>query len=120
MSAPDDPVTTTPPAPEAVTPEPPPDGIPGESDTETVAAPPAEPAEPVFASTERFLLWRKILDAALVVVVLLLAFEVGFFPVRNSDLLMHRAVGRLIAEGQFDFHSDPFTYTAEGARWVDH
>jgi hypothetical protein len=117
MSAPDDPAAMSSPAPEAITPEPPADGIQAEPDSVPIPPP---PAEPVFASTERFLFWRRVLDGTLVAVVLLLAFEIGFFPVRNSDLLMHRAVGRLVATHQFDFQTDPFTYASEGARWIDH
>jgi hypothetical protein len=113
MSAPDDPAATSAPSPETIAPEASPTG---EQAEPTAATPP----EPVFASTERFLLWRRVLDGALVAVVLLLAFEVGFFPIRNSDLLMHRAVGRLVAEGKYDFQGDPFSYTTEGARWINH
>jgi hypothetical protein len=122
MSAPDDPAATSAPSPETIAPEtPPPEAAPtGVQAEPTPAAPPAPPPEPVFASTERFLLWRRVLDGALVTIVLLLAFEVGFFPIRNSDLLMHRAVGRLVSEGKFDFQTDPFTYATEGARWVNH
>jgi hypothetical protein len=64
---------------------------------------------------------RRILDGALVAVVLLLAFEVGLFPVRNSEVLLHRAVGRMVAQGKYDFSgADPFTFTTDGARWVNH
>jgi hypothetical protein len=116
MSAPDDPAISSSPAPEAITPVPPADGV----QTEPQPVPLPAPPEPVFASTERFLFWRRVLDGTLVAIVLLLAFEVGFFPVRNSDLLMHRAVGRAVAEHKFDFQTDPFCFTSEGARWVDH
>jgi hypothetical protein len=115
MAAPEEPVASSPPDPEAITP------APGEAAVKTdLDSAPAPPPEPFFASAERYDRWRWWLDGALVVVVLLLAFEVGLFPVRNSDLLLHRAVGRLLAQGQFDFRSDPFAFTTEGARWVDH
>jgi tetratricopeptide (TPR) repeat protein len=117
MSAPDDTTAPSTPAPDAIT------SAPAGADavqTEPDSAPAPPAAEPARSPTERFILWRWLLDGALVAVVLLLAFEVGFFPVRNSDLLMHRAVGRLVAQGEFDFHSDPFAYTTEGVRWVDH
>lgn len=116
MAAPDDPTTTSLPGSEAIPPEPAPDGARAES--ETVSSPETE--KHAFSSADRYLRWRRLMDGALVAVVLLLAFELGLFPIRNSDLLMHRAVGRLIAHGDFDFHSDPFAYTTEGARWVDH
>jgi hypothetical protein len=120
MAAPDEPVV--PPAtaeganPEAIAPATAVGGV--QPEQAPVPLPP--PPEPAPASPAAFLRWRRVLDAALVVVVLLLAFELGFFPVRNSDLLFHRAVGRLVAEGNFGFGPDPFTFTAEGARWVDH
>ncbi len=120
MAAPDEPAvppTTAEGAnPEAITPATAVEGVPPEQ--APVPLPP--PPEPAPASPAAFLRWRRALDGALVVVVLLLAFELGFFPVRNSDLLLHRAVGRLVAEGKFEFGPDPFTFTAEGARWVDH
>jgi hypothetical protein len=118
MSAPDDPTSPPTPAPDAISSAPSAeDGVQTEPESVPVPPPPAV-REPL--SAERFLAWRRLLDGALIAVVLLIAFEVGFFPIRNSDLLLHRAVGRLVAQGEFDFHSDPFAYTTEGVRWVDH
>src|SRR5262249_17445549 len=53
-------------------------------------------------------------------VVLLLAFFLGSFAAFNSDLWMHLAAGRLIAQGQYSFGADPFAYTTSGIRWVNH
>jgi hypothetical protein len=59
------------------------------------------------------------LDRFLVVVVLVLAFLLASFPVRNSDFWMHLAVGRLIAQGQYTFGVDPFSYTST-VYWANH
>lgn len=83
-----------------------------------IPLPPPQTPPPDYPA--RFLRGRRILDAALVVVVLLLAFEVALFPARNSDLLLNMAVGRLIAHHEYSFGADPFTFTAEGVRWVNH
>jgi hypothetical protein len=126
MSAPEEPTAPSQPTPEAITTAAAGDGVPAEGvqtedlQTEPQSVPVPPPAVPALSPAERYLLWRRILDGALVAVILFLAFEIGFFPVRNSDLLLHRSVGRLIRDGQFDFHSDPFAFTTEGVRWVDH
>jgi tetratricopeptide (TPR) repeat protein len=60
------------------------------------------------------------LDVALVAVVLLLAFLLASFTVRNTDFWLHLAAGRLLAQGHYTFGSDPFTYTSGPAYWVNH
>jgi len=60
------------------------------------------------------------LDTVLVALVLLFAFLAASFPVRNSDFWQHLATGRLIAHGEYEVGKDPFTFTAEGVRWVNH
>jgi tetratricopeptide (TPR) repeat protein len=60
------------------------------------------------------------LDWGLAVVVLLLAFLVASFTVRNTDFWQHLASGRLYAHGQFHFGVDPFTYTAAKSYWANH
>jgi hypothetical protein len=59
-------------------------------------------------------------DALLVTAVLLLALLLAFFPARNSDLWMHLAAGRSLAQGEFSFGANPFMPHAEGGRWVNH
>lgn len=115
MAAPDEPAAPPTQAEEGVVPAPAVDGV----QTETAPTPIPPPPEPAPDSPARFLFWRGVLDASLVAVVLLLAFEVGLFPVRNSETLLHRAVGRLVTQGKFDFGNDPFTFTSVG-RWVNH
>jgi hypothetical protein len=75
--------------------------------------------QPAPASPESFLRWVKRLDVALVVVVLAFAFCVASFPVYNSDFFLNIAVGRLLAQGQYQFGVDPFTFTTEGVYWVN-
>jgi tetratricopeptide (TPR) repeat protein len=60
------------------------------------------------------------LDRALVVVTLVLAFLLGSFAARNTDLWLHLASGRLLAHGDYHFGHDPFTYTCPDSRWVNH
>lgn len=42
---------------------------------------------------------------------------VGTQPLYDNSFLTHLATGRLILEGNFP-HSDPYTFTAHGTRWV--
>ncbi len=123
MAAPEELSASPPPAPEAEAPPTVAEGVQAEPPPPAAAdgvQPEAPPAPPPLTPEEKYLSWRRLLDGALVAVVLLFAFELGLFPARFSDLLLHRAVGRAVAHGQFDFRSDPFTFTAEGSRWVDH
>src|SRR5262249_14525852 len=62
----------------------------------------------------------RLLDGVLVAVVLVFAFLVASFPATNSDFFLHLASGRLLAEGNYHFGVDPFTFTTEGVRWVNH
>jgi hypothetical protein len=59
------------------------------------------------------------LDVVLVVLTLAFAFLMASFPATNSDLFLNLAGGRLLAQGQYTFGQDPFTFTAEGY-WANH
>jgi hypothetical protein len=59
-------------------------------------------------------------DRVLSLLVLVLAFLTASFLARNSDLWFHLATGRLLAQGQFAFGSDPFAYTTRGVYWACH
>jgi hypothetical protein len=48
------------------------------------------------------------------------AFLAASFTARNSDLWLHLAAGRLLAQGNYTFGVDPFAYTTEGSYWVNH
>src|SRR5947207_114457 len=56
----------------------------------------------------------------LTILVLILAFLAASFLARNSDLWFHLATGRLLAQGQFAFGTDPFAYTTEKVYWAHH
>jgi hypothetical protein len=56
----------------------------------------------------------------LTVGVLAFAFLAASFTARNSDLWLHLASGRLLAQGNATFGVDPFAWTTEGAYWVNH
>src|SRR5579884_265805 len=60
------------------------------------------------------------LDRLLTLLVLILAFLAASFPARNSDLWFHLATGRLLAQGQFSFGTDPFAYTTQQTYWACH
>jgi len=60
------------------------------------------------------------LDRLLVGAVLLLAFLLASFVVRNTDFWLHLATGRAIAEGKYTFGVDPFSYTTTDTYWVNH
>ena len=63
--------------------------------------------------------WGRTADSILLILVLGLAGLVSSFVARNSDVWQHLAVGRLVANGDYDFASDPLSYATEG-RWVNH
>jgi tetratricopeptide (TPR) repeat protein len=60
------------------------------------------------------------LDAALALLVAALAFLLACTPARNSDVWLHLASGRLLAQGQFPGGTDPFSSTTADVRWVNH
>jgi hypothetical protein len=62
----------------------------------------------------------SVLGSVLLMLVLTLAFLAASFPARNSDLWFHLATGRLVANGEFSFGSDPFAYTTQQVYWACH
>src|SRR5712671_5014163 len=54
------------------------------------------------------------------ITVLLLAFFLGSFVARNSDLWLHLAAGRSIVQGSYHVGADPFSSTKAGTYWVNH
>jgi tetratricopeptide (TPR) repeat protein len=52
--------------------------------------------------------------------VLVFAFLAASFVARNSDLWLHLAAGRALAQGTYQFGTDPFTYTAGATYWANH
>jgi hypothetical protein len=52
--------------------------------------------------------------------VVVLAFLSASFIAQNSDLWSHLAAGRLLAQGEYTFGTDPFAYTTEQVYWANH
>ena len=71
-------------------------------------------------SLEEFTRTRGYLDAVLIALALVFAFLTASFPAANGDFFRHLATGRLIAQGQYHFGVDPFTFSAGGDYWVNH
>src|SRR5579859_7735619 len=76
----------------------------------------APPPEPMAAPTRPSLAF----GAAITCVVLVFAFVVSSFAVRNSDFWLHLASGRLLAQGEYHFGVDNFTFSNAEAYWVNH
>jgi hypothetical protein len=57
-------------------------------------------------------------DLLLAVFAVALAFLTASTPARNSDLWLHLATGRALADGSYRFHGDPFGQNATA--WVAH
>ena len=104
----------TPPSPEPVEPDQP--------RVETSATTPSEPPQ-VAAVNQPSLAWpawfagADLLLAALAVV---LAFLVGSFVARNTDLWVHLAAGQRLMTGEYRLGTDPFSYSAAERVWVNH
>jgi tetratricopeptide (TPR) repeat protein len=60
------------------------------------------------------------LTPVLAALVLVFAFLAASFAARNSDFWLHLATGRLLAQGEYQFGTDPFAYTTEGVYWANH
>ena len=63
--------------------------------------------------------WLKTADLLIAALVLTLGFLLGSFAATNSDVWMHLATGRLIAQGEYTFGDDPFSFTSTGP-WINH
>ena len=80
--------------------------------------PPADPSAPVAPQSATWPEWFAAVDVVLALVGVVLAFLLGSFAARNSDLWLHLAGGRLIAEGQLNLGTDPFGFVAPDRPWV--
>ena len=58
-------------------------------------------------------------DVGLVVLFLALTFLLGVFPLKDADIYWHLRTGQLIRETGQVPRTDIFTYTREGAPWID-
>ena len=59
-------------------------------------------------------------DVVLALLALAFAFLSASYPVRESGLWMHLAVGRLVGVGEYQFGVDPLSYTTSGVYWANH
>src|SRR5436305_11531250 len=84
--------------------------------TEPVSLPPLTPPVPSPAASPR----RHWPDVVLAVLVLAFAFLAASFAARNSDLWLHLAAGRAMAQRTYTFGVDPFSYTTSGVYWANH
>src|SRR5262245_7195928 len=80
-------------------------------------APIEAPSDPV---CDRLRRQSRVMELVLAGIVVVFAFLVASFAVRNSDFWLHLATGRLIANGGYQIGVDPFASTTEGIRWVNH
>jgi tetratricopeptide (TPR) repeat protein len=80
---------------------------------ESLPASQAAPAGPV--RSRQFLQERFLL-----LVVMVVAGVSASFVARNSDVWLHRATGRLLAQGQYHFGTDPFGQDTAGRYWANH
>ncbi len=84
----------------------------------TLPAPPAEASAVPRRVPSAGRRVRLVLEGVLVAAVILFGFLAASRQARNSDVYLHLAAGRLLAEGAYRFGDDPFTFTAES--WVNH
>jgi tetratricopeptide (TPR) repeat protein len=63
---------------------------------------------------------RHRFDQAINLLIILFAFVAASFIARNTDVWLHMAAGRMIADGNYVFGQDPFTYTTTGKYWANH
>ncbi len=94
------------------------------------APPPAEPTPPAPAApaegppataTPRLAAWPEwfvAVDVVLALVGVVLAFLLASFAARDSDLWLHLAGGRLIAEGKLSLGGDPLSFADPERPWV--
>src|SRR5438132_5018306 len=81
------------------------------TDESSIPLPPLEAPPRKRTTPERLAVEIRRLDAALMAVVLALAFLVAAFTARNSHLWMRLATGRLLVHSHYSFGADPYSYT---------
>jgi hypothetical protein len=92
-------------------------GAPAPAGEVVIPLPP--PRERPSLSAERLAAETRLLDGIIVAVVLLLAFFLASFAIQNSDFWMHLATGRLLAEGNYTFGSNPYSHP-QTSYWANH
>ena len=96
--------------------EPPPEPLPSPNESASTAQAAATPTTGTLP-VSNFLVG---FDWLLALGVLVLAFLIASFSVRNSDFWMHLATGRLMSNGQYSFGKDPFSYVGGDRTWINH
>src|SRR5262245_60162650 len=105
----------------------PPDAVRPAAESIPLPSPPADvsaPATPSVAvappapASARFVRRLRILDGALVALAVLFAFEAACTRATNSDVFLHLAAGRAVAQGKL-LAPDPFSFTTQDV-WVNH
>src|SRR5262245_9962586 len=96
--------------------QPPSDQVTPVGDEERIPLPPI--STPPAPDPSIMLARLRPLDGLLVLALLTFAFLVASFRAANSDLFLHLATGRLVAQGAYPFGQDPFTFAASG--WINH
>ncbi|MBM4072861.1 MAG: hypothetical protein FJ271_28625 [Planctomycetes bacterium] len=61
----------------------------------------------------------QLLHGLTIGMLLLLTFLLASFAIRNSDFFLRLATGRLIAQGEYQFGVDPFSFTTENVYWAN-
>jgi tetratricopeptide (TPR) repeat protein len=90
-------------------------GIPEQ--TPVIPTPPVEAPVPVTGIRPGSFL--SAYDLLLGILVLIFAFLMASFVVRNPDFWQNLSTGRLIATGDYSFGKDPFCYTTADQTWVN-
>ncbi|MEO6807934.1 MAG: hypothetical protein ABI353_02345, partial [Isosphaeraceae bacterium] len=62
---------------------------------------------------------ERLADLALIALFLSLVFLLGVFPLKDTDFWWHLRTGDLIRQTGQVPNTDPFTFGAEGHRWID-
>src|SRR5262249_12525217 len=71
-------------------------------------------------TVEQVMRWTRPLDALLVLSVVALTFLLASFAARLGDFLLNLASGRALFDGSYKLGEDPFAFTPQGVRWVNH
>jgi len=108
-------VKAVPPPAAPTTPQAPVDPLPS-GDVSPDQAPPI--ADGPAAKVVRWPEWFTALDIVLGITAVIFAFLMASFTAKNSDVWLHLAGGRLIANGELNLGSDPFGVSAPERPWI--
>lgn len=64
--------------------------------------------------------WTRARERFLLILAAAAAGASASFVARNSDVWLHRATGRLLAQGEYQFGVDPFGQETAGRYWTNH